>query len=67
MSKRLAGRLVRKCHVRRLTLEVNTILKGIFDNAGLQLVDFKLEFGRFHGELFSVTSLVQMAVVSGTS
>ena len=34
-----------------LTLEVNTILKGIFDNAGLQLVDFKLEFGRFHGEI----------------
>ena len=34
-----------------LTLEVNTILKGIFDNAGLQLVDFKLEFGRFYGEI----------------
>ena len=34
-----------------LTLEVNTILKGMFDKAGLQLVDFKLEFGRFHGEI----------------
>ena len=34
-----------------LTLEANTILKGMFDKAGLQLVDFKLEFGRFHGEI----------------
>ncbi|MEG3593341.1 MAG: phosphoribosylaminoimidazolesuccinocarboxamide synthase [Pseudomonadota bacterium] len=34
-----------------LTLEANTILKGMFDKAGLQLIDFKLEFGRFHGEI----------------
>ncbi|HBX26860.1 MAG TPA: phosphoribosylaminoimidazolesuccinocarboxamide synthase [Gammaproteobacteria bacterium] len=34
-----------------LTLQTNTILKAIFDQAGLQLVDFKLEFGRFHGEI----------------
>ena len=34
-----------------LTLEANTILKGMFDKAGLQLVDFKLEFGRFHEEI----------------
>ena len=34
-----------------LTLKANTILRGMFDKAGLQLVDFKLEFGRFHGEL----------------
>lgn len=34
-----------------LTLRTNTILRAIFDQAGLQLVDFKLEFGRFHGEI----------------
>ena len=34
-----------------LTLKANTILSGMFDKAGLQLVDFKLEFGRFHGEI----------------
>lgn len=34
-----------------LTLQTNTVLKAMFDEAGLQLVDFKLEFGRFHGEI----------------
>ena len=34
-----------------LTLRTNTVLKAMFDEAGLQLVDFKLEFGRFHGEI----------------
>ena len=34
-----------------LTLQTNTVLKSMFDEAGLQLVDFKLEFGRFHGEI----------------
>ena len=37
--------------MQELTLKTNTILKGMFDKAGLQLVDFKLEFGRFHGEI----------------
>lgn len=34
-----------------LTLQTNTVLKTMFDKAGLQLVDFKLEFGRFRGEI----------------
>jgi phosphoribosylaminoimidazole-succinocarboxamide synthase len=34
-----------------LTLQTNTVLKTMFDEASLQLVDFKLEFGRFHGEI----------------
>lgn len=34
-----------------LTLQTNAVLKAMFDEAGLQLVDFKLEFGRFHGEI----------------
>ena len=34
-----------------LTLKINDILKGLFDKAGLLLVDFKLEFGLFNGEI----------------
>ena len=34
-----------------LTLQANTILRDVFDQAGFQLVDFKIEFGRFHGEI----------------
>jgi phosphoribosylaminoimidazole-succinocarboxamide synthase len=34
-----------------LTLQTNSVLKSMFDQAGLQLVDFKLEFGRFHGDI----------------
>lgn len=32
-------------------LRVNTILKEFFDSIGIRLVDFKLEFGRFHGQI----------------
>jgi phosphoribosylaminoimidazole-succinocarboxamide synthase len=35
----------------RLTLEVNNVLFSLFQAADLTLVDFKLEFGRFHGEI----------------
>ena len=34
-----------------LTLQTNSVLKSMFDEAGLQLADFKLEFGRFHGDI----------------
>ncbi|MDO4897592.1 MAG: phosphoribosylaminoimidazolesuccinocarboxamide synthase [Moraxella sp.] len=34
-----------------LTHKVNDVLSQIFDEAGLMLVDFKLEFGRFHGQV----------------
>ncbi|PRB83853.1 phosphoribosylaminoimidazolesuccinocarboxamide synthase [Pseudomonas sp. MYb185] len=37
--------------MRELTLQVNDILKQLFDDAGLLLVDFKLEFGLFNGEV----------------
>lgn len=30
---------------------VNEILKEFFDSIGIRLVDFKLEFGRFHGKI----------------
>lgn len=40
---------LRRMH--ELTLQVNDILKQLFDAAGLLLVDFKLEFGLFKGEV----------------
>lgn len=33
------------------SLRINTVLKALFSQAGLLLVDFKLEFGRYEGEL----------------
>jgi phosphoribosylaminoimidazole-succinocarboxamide synthase len=33
-------------HLRKSALKVNEILRGVFADAGLRLVDFKLEFGR---------------------
>jgi len=38
--------------MKALTFEVNSILKKLFLDAGMLLVDYKLEFGRFNGELF---------------
>ncbi|MBU0712773.1 phosphoribosylaminoimidazolesuccinocarboxamide synthase [bacterium] len=32
-------------------LRVNAILREFFDSIGINLVDFKLEFGRFHGQI----------------
>lgn len=37
--------------MRALTYQTNTILSQLFADAGLLLVDFKLEFGLFHGEV----------------
>ncbi|WP_048147847.1 phosphoribosylaminoimidazolesuccinocarboxamide synthase [Palaeococcus ferrophilus] len=39
------------------TLEVGEILRGFFSSKGLQLVDFKLEFGRRNGELILIDEL----------
>jgi len=33
------------------TLRVNDVLKPLFAEAGITLVDYKLEFGNFHGEM----------------
>lgn len=35
--------------MQKLTFEVNTVLKKLFADAGMLLVDYKLEFGRFDG------------------
>jgi phosphoribosylaminoimidazole-succinocarboxamide synthase len=37
--------------MKELTFRVNEILQKLFADAGLLLVDYKLEFGRYHGEL----------------
>ncbi|MFP4131435.1 MAG: phosphoribosylaminoimidazolesuccinocarboxamide synthase [Thiohalospira sp.] len=34
-----------------ISRQVNDVLTGLFADAGITLVDYKLEFGRFHGEL----------------
>ena len=37
--------------MKSLTFQVNDVLKKMFADAGMLLVDYKLEFGRFKGEL----------------
>lgn len=37
--------------MKELTFKVNDVLKKLFRDAGMLLVDYKLEFGRFHGEV----------------
>ncbi|GAA5219283.1 phosphoribosylaminoimidazolesuccinocarboxamide synthase [Corallincola platygyrae] len=37
--------------MKELTFRVNDVLKALFDEAGLILVDYKLEFGVFKGEI----------------
>ncbi|WP_455201863.1 phosphoribosylaminoimidazolesuccinocarboxamide synthase [Kaarinaea lacus] len=37
--------------MQELTFKVNDVLKALFLDAGLLLVDYKLEFGDYHGEL----------------
>ncbi|MDF7669817.1 phosphoribosylaminoimidazolesuccinocarboxamide synthase [Orbaceae bacterium ESL0721] len=37
--------------MKTLSFKINTILSDLFDKAGLILVDFKLEFGLFKGEI----------------
>lgn len=38
--------------ITELSLRVNEVLYPLFAEGGMSLVDYKLEFGRFHGELF---------------
>ena len=37
--------------MKELTFKVNDVLKKLFADAGMLLVDYKLEFGLFHGEV----------------
>jgi len=38
--------------MKELTFKVNDVLKKLFLDAGMLLVDYKLEFGRFKGDLY---------------
>ncbi|WP_019673121.1 phosphoribosylaminoimidazolesuccinocarboxamide synthase [Psychrobacter lutiphocae] len=37
--------------MKKLSFQVNDVLSKLFDDGGLMLVDFKLEFGIFHGRI----------------
>ncbi len=37
--------------MKRLTFEVNSVLKALFDDAGMLLIDYKLEFGVCEGKI----------------
>lgn len=37
--------------MKELTFKANAVLKEMFEKAGILLVDYKLEFGRFHGQV----------------
>lgn len=37
--------------MKELTFKVNDVLKGLFDQGGMILVDYKLEFGLYEGEI----------------
>ena len=37
--------------IARIAYQVNKVLSGVMDAAGLRLIDFKIEFGRFHGKI----------------
>ncbi|MGL5799012.1 MAG: phosphoribosylaminoimidazolesuccinocarboxamide synthase, partial [Plesiomonas sp.] len=37
--------------MKTLSFQINDVLKALFADAGLILVDYKLEFGLFHGEI----------------
>lgn len=37
--------------ITQMAFQVNDVLLAFFEAAGIQLIDFKLEFGRFHGKV----------------
>ena len=37
--------------IRSYTFKINEIMKEYFLNAGMRLIDFKIEFGRYHGQI----------------
>ena len=37
--------------IKKYAFKVNEVLKAYFLQAGIKLIDFKIEFGRFHGQI----------------
>lgn len=52
--------------MKALSLKVNQVLSALFDAAGLLLVDFKLEFGVFHGQIVLGDEFSRTAAACGT-
>ncbi|VEA04716.1 phosphoribosylaminoimidazole-succinocarboxamide synthase [Salmonella enterica subsp. enterica serovar Sanjuan] len=51
--------------MKALTYKANDVLKKLFDDAGLILVDFKLEFGLYKGEVVLAMSFRRTAAACG--
>lgn len=52
--------------MKELTYKANDVLKKLFDDAGLILVDFKLEFGLYKGEVVLGDEFSPTAAACGT-
>ncbi len=39
-------------HISRLALKINAVLKSFFERRNLRLVDYQLEFGRYHNQIY---------------
>lgn len=52
--------------MKELTYKANDVLKKMFDDAGLILVDFKLEFGLYKGEVVWVMNSHRTVAACGT-
>ena len=37
--------------ITKMTFKINEVLKAYFAGAGIELIDFKIEFGRYHGQV----------------
>ena len=37
--------------ISEMAFKINAILQEVFRNIGIELIDFKLEFGRYHGQI----------------
>ncbi len=47
--------------------KVNDVLKEYFLQAGIKLIDFKIEFGRYHGQIILQTKSARIPAVCGMS
>ena len=43
--------------IRKYTLKINELLSKFFANLGLELIDFKLEFGKYKGQIISADEI----------
>ena len=41
--------------IKNMALKVNDVMKEFFKTLNINLIDFKLEFGRYHGQIVRAT------------